>query len=325
MNFKYIASAITAIAAACLVQGAIAQEFPTRQVRIVSALPVGSGPDAATRVLAEKLSRYWGQPVIVDARPGGAGFISAEAVKGGSTEGYDLLLSDNGFVAINPSLYQKFPFDFERDFEPASLFFKTPFFIAVGANSPLSNAKDLTAAAMSKPGALSYGSPRIGSPSHLGGALYESLTNTKMIHVPFTETSQLFASVASGNVTWALGSVATTRSLVDAKKIKLIAVASNSRDPAKPDVPTVAEAGGPSNFEVTAWVGLFTRKGTPQKTLDKINESVARALSEPDVKKFMVTAGYTPVTSSRKEFADLIKKDIKSSADLVVRAGAKAD
>jgi len=324
MSFKSLAGAL-ALASMWAAAPAHAQDFPTRTVRIISAFPAGSGPDAAARVLAQTLARYWGQQVIVDPRPGGSGFIAAGAVKNSAPDGHDLLITDDGQITINPSLYKKMSFDVERDFDAAAAFFRTPFFIAVAANGPITTAKDLTALASANPDTVSFGSPRIGSPSHLGGALYAMLTNTKMLHVPFTETTQLFTAVASGDVTWGLGTVATTGALVRSGKVRLIAVAAEKRVADQPDIPTVVESGGPAGFEVTAWVGFLARQGTPKGTLDKINRDIQRALREPELQVFLGKVGYEPVYASRDEFIALIRSDTKKNAERVARAGAKAE
>ena len=325
MNIRSALAAWIAVALAWTATDVQAQEFPTRIVRIVSPFPTGSGPDAAARVLADRLERYWNQHVLVEPKPGGSGFIAADAVKNGAADGHDLLITDNGLVTISPSLFKKLPFDVERDFAPAALFFRTPFYITIASNGPIQTPKQLIAAARANPGGVSYGSPFIGSPSHLGSALFEMQTKTRMIHVPFKETTQLFTAVASGDVTWALGTVAPTGALVRAGKLKLIAVAAPSRVGTQPDVPTVAEAGGPEGYEVTAWVGFLARRGTPAATLDKIQRDVGRALNEPEVKAALATIGFEPVQSSRDAFAALIRSDTKKNAELVARSGAKAD
>ena len=319
------ANALLAVGALSLNAHASAQDFPTRTVRIVSPFPGGSGPDAAARVLAERLGRDWHQSVFVEPKPGAGGFLAVESVKNGAQDGHDLLIAENGLITISPSLFKKLPFDVDRDLAPAALFFRTPFFITVAANGPIQSTAQLIAAARAAPGMLTYGTPRVGSTPHLGSAQFEALTQTKMTHVPFKETTQLFTSVATGDVSWALGTVATTGALVRSGKLKLIAVAAPSRLSSHPDVQTVAESGGPNGYEVSAWVGLFARKGTPAATLDKIQRDVAKALAEPEVRDRLAAIGYEPVVASREEFAAVIRSDTRKNAELVARTGATAD
>ena len=187
---------------------AAAQTFPTKTVRIVSPYPTGAGPDTVARLLAEKLTKNWGQQVIVEPRSGGNGFIAVDAVKK-SSDPHDLVMLDNGHIAINPSLFKRLPYDVEKDFQPAALIYRTDFLIAVAANSPYKTVGELIAAAKASPGKISYATPFVGSPSHLGSALLEMRTGTQMVHVPFKETSQMVASVGNGEVTWTLTTLAT--------------------------------------------------------------------------------------------------------------------
>src|SRR5215212_3501818 len=193
---------------ACLIAlplAVAAQTFPTKTVRIISPYPTGAGPDTVARLLADKLAKSWGQQVIVEARPGGNGFIAIEAVKSGARDGHEIVMVDSGHVAVNPSLFKRLPYDVDKDFAPAALVYRTDFLIDV---------------AKKHPGRVSYGTPFVGSPSHLGSALLELRTGTQMIHVPFKETSQMTAAVANGDVGWTLTTLATAGPLVRAGKVK---------------------------------------------------------------------------------------------------------
>ena len=304
---------------------AAAQEFPSRTVRLLSPFPAGSGPDVAARLVMEKLSRYWSQPVIVEPRPGGNGVIAIEAMKTGAKDGHDLVVLENGHVAVNPTLFKKLPYDVERDLAPAALMYRTPFFVAASAAGPFQSVPDLIAAAKAKPKTLTYGTPFVGSTPHLGAALFESMTGTQMVHVPFKETSQLWSSVGTGEVSWALGTLGTTGPMVRAGKVKLIAIAAQERLPAQPDIPTVAEAGGPSGFEVSAWIALFAPRSTPPGTLDRINRDVNRALNEPDVRERYAAIGFQPLPDSRDALAQLVRSDSRKYAELIKRTGATVD
>jgi tripartite-type tricarboxylate transporter receptor subunit TctC len=222
-------------------------------------------------------------------------------------------------------LFSKLPYDVDRDLAPVALVYRVPFFITVSTASPIQTVPDLIAAAKDKPGTLSYGTPFIGSPAHLGSALFEAMSGTKMNNIPFKETSQLFSSVASGDVTWALGTYATTGPLVRSGKLRLVAVAASKRTASNPDVPTVAEVARMPGYEVNAWVGMFAPKNTPAATLEKINADVNRALGDTEVRQKMMAIGNEPTPGPRAEFASVLREDTKKYAALVKSTGIKVD
>lgn len=315
------------IAAAALVAGgdASAQDLPTKPIRIVSPFATGTGPDIVARLLADKMSKAVQQPVLVDARPGGNGFIAAEEARRAPADGTVLLLVDNGHVAINPALFSKLPYDVERDFAPVGLLFRTPFFVAVSSAGPFRSVADLASAAKARPGEISYGTPFVGSPSHLGSALFESLTGTQMLHVPFKETPQLWTAIANGEVAWGLGTIASTRPLVQSGRLKLMAIAANQRLPTQPNIPTVAELGGPAGYEVNAWVALLAPRATPPRALQRLNAEINSALQDKDVQERFVSFGFESIPSTTGQLADLIRLDTRKFGELVKRTGAKAD
>jgi len=302
-----------------------AQTFPTKTVRIISPYPTGAGPDTVARLLADKLAKSWGQQVIVEARPGGNGFIAIEAVKKGAADGHDLVMVDSGHVAVNPSLFKRLPYDVDKDLAPAALIYRTDFLVAVSANGRYATVGQVIEAAKKQPGKVSYGTPFVGSPSHLGSALLELRTGTQMVHVPFKETSQMTAAVANGEVDWTLTTLATAGPLVRASKVKFIGVAAKSRLAAAPEIPTVVEAGGPADYEVNAWVAWLAPKTTPAAAIATINRDVNRALGEPDVRERLATFGFTPLPSSPQALADLIRADTAKYAELVRKTGATID
>src|SRR6266478_1641176 len=235
---------------------ALAQTFPSKVVKITAPYAAGAGPAIFTRIMADKLSKAWSQPVIVDAKPGASGFIAIEAVKNAAPDGHELLVVSNSHVAINPALYKKLPYDPEKDFVPVAMFYRTPFFIVVSTAGPYQTVPALIAAAKAGPGTVSYGSSYVGSPSHLGSAEFEYLTGTKMIHVPFRDQSQMYVGIANGDVGWAFSTLGSALPLIQAGRIKIIAIAAKQRLKTLPDVPTLAEAGGPATMVVGAWLAL---------------------------------------------------------------------
>jgi tripartite-type tricarboxylate transporter receptor subunit TctC len=302
-----------------------AQDFPTKSVRIITPFPVGSGPEGVTRLVADKLSRMWGKPVLVENRPGGNGFIAIDAFKRGATDGHDLIQLDNVHLSAYPHLFKKLPYDPQKDFDTLLPLFKTYFFFTTATNSKYRNVADLVNDAKANPKKLNYGSWSVGNPVHLGSALFDNVSGTDMQHVIYKETSQLYTAVANGELAYSLGTSATAGPLVRAGKLRFLAIAAPARLPAFKDVPTVAEAGGPAGFEVSGWTAIAAPKGLPKAVADKIQADIAKALAEPDVREKFVSFGYEPFTPSRDEFAKYIQTESSRFAGIIQKAGAQLD
>src|SRR6266704_2330113 len=181
--------------------------YPTKVVKILAPYSSGAGPSIFMRIIGDKLAKAWGQQVIVDSRPGASGFIAIEAGKNAAPDGHELLIVSNAHVAINPALYKKLPYDTEKDFVPGGLLYRTPFFVTVTPVGPCPTVRALIAAAKASPGNLTYGAPYVCSTSHLGGAALEYRTGTKMVLVPYKDQSQIYASIANGDLDWMLSTL----------------------------------------------------------------------------------------------------------------------
>lgn len=310
---------------AALIGPAAAQTYPERPIRITSPFPAGSGPDAVARMIGEKVAATLKQPVVIDPKPGANGFIAVEAVKRMPPAGYELLLADVGHLAINPVLFKKLPYDPQQDLTPVSGLYRTSFFIAVAADGPVKNIKDLIAAAKAAPGKLTYGSNAVGGPLHLGAAQVEAATGTQMVHVPYKELGQLYGSVATGEVTWAMASIASAGPLLKSGKLRFLAIADRARSPALPDVPTLEEAGGPKGVEATTWVALMGPKGMPAPVVASINQAVAAALRSEDIAQRFATFGFNAYPATGAQLAEVMREDTPRYAVLVKRTGASAD
>lgn len=304
---------------------ALAQDFPTKPVRILTPFPVGSGPEGVTRLVADKLSRMWGKPVIVENRPGGNGFIAIDAFKRGATDGHDLIQLDNVHLSAYPHLFKKVPYDLQKDFEPLLPLFKTYFFVTTATSSKYKTVSDLIDDARANPGKLNYGSWSVGNPVHLGSALFDSVNGTDMQHVIYKETSQLYTGVANGELAYALGTSATAGPLYRAGKIRFLAIAAPKRLPAFKDVPTVAEAGGSAGFEVSGWTAIAAPRGLPKAVTDKIQRDIEKALAEPDVREKFISFGYEPFTPTREQFGQYIQSESARFAGIIKKAGASLD
>lgn len=304
---------------------AMAQFTPNNPVRISSVFPTGSGPDVVARLVADKLQARWKQPVMVDAKPGGAGAVAINAMKGAAPTGHDLVVVDVGNLSINPLIFQKLSYDPQTDLVPVALLYKTAFFVAVAADGPYKSFKDLMQASGQKGSPLRYGSNAVGGPIHLGSARLESAMGTEMMHVPYKETSQLYAAVSTGEINWAYGSVATAGGLVQANKLRFIAVADTKRSAAKPDVPTLEEAGGPKGLDALTWVAIMAPKGTPATVVAEINKAINEALAQNDVKDKMATFGFAISQGPAQQVADLMQLDRARYAEVLKRVKVSID
>ena len=304
---------------------AAAQTWPTKPVRVITPFPSGSGPDAVLRVIGEKLAQAWGQQVVIDNRPGANGFIALDAVRKSPPDGYTLVQADDAHLALQPHLYRNIPYDVAKDFDPVATLFRTYFFVVVPAGSQWKNVKDLVDAARSKPGALTYGSWFVGSPGHVGAAMLEAATGTQMVHVPFKEMSQLFAAVGNNDVAWSFGSAASAGPMYRAGKVRFIAVAAPKRVAGFTDIPTMAEAGGPPNLEVKAWVALLAPRGVPADVANRINADLAKVLAMPDVREKFASFGFEPFPSQPADIRTLREADSKRYAEIVQRAKISLD
>jgi tripartite-type tricarboxylate transporter receptor subunit TctC len=268
-----------------------AKRFPSKPMRIFNPFPVGGGPDGVSRLIASKLADAYQQPVLVENRPGANGFLAIEAFRQGARDGHDLMVLDLVHLTAYRWLFKHLPYDPQRDFTPLLPTFRTHFFIVVGKDSPHQHLSELLAAAR-QPGAVTYGSWAVGSPAHLGGAMLAAQTRTDMRHIVYKETAQLYTDVANGTLSFALGTLATTRSLLDGGRLRLLAVAAPKRLPTHPNVPTVAQAGGPANFEMAGINLMVAPPGLPAQRADQLWRDVGQALQGPDVDAKFTAFGY---------------------------------
>ena len=322
---RSLMAAAIAVLSAALPFAASAQGFPTKPVRIITPFPVGGGPDGVARLVADKLARSWGQPVTVENRPGGNGFIAIDAWKRGAKDGTDLLIVDNVHLAAYPALFKKLPYDPVKDFDTLLPLFRTYFFFTVGGDSKYKTVGEIIADAKANPGKLNYGSWSVGNPVHLGSELFESMTGTQMEHVIFKETTQLYTSVSTGEIQFALGSAATAGPLYRAGKLKLLAIAAPQRSAAYPDVPTVAEAGGPKGFEVIGWNAVAVPPGLPPAVSDKIRKDIEQALTGPEIVEKFKSFGYESFPTTRPEFDAFVKSESQRFGDVIRKANIALD
>ena len=301
------------------------QAYPVKPVRVITPFPTGSGPDTAMRLVGDRLTKAWGQQFIVDNRPGGNGFIAGEAARRAAADGYTLAQLDVANLTVHPHLYRKMPYDPVRDFDPVAGILRTYFFVVVPAASPWKSVADLIAEAKAQAGKLSYGSWFVGSPGHLGAVQLELATGTRMNHVVYKDMNQLYSDVGSKEIAWAFGSAGSTSAAYQAKRVRYLAAAAPQRISGYPDVPTVAEAGGPPNFEVVGWVVLMAPRGTPGAAVKRLNEGVAQALADREVAERFQVFGYEVMPLQPAQVARLIESDSRRYGDVIKKLNIALD
>jgi tripartite-type tricarboxylate transporter receptor subunit TctC len=307
-----------ALAAVLAAVNAAAQTYPVKPIRMI----VGPGPDALARVLGQKLTEAWGQPVVVDQRGGGGGTISAEAVARAAPDGYTLLLA-TGTHTINPSLY-KVAYDMEKDFAPVTLIASTPFILAVHPSVPVGSVEDLIRLAKAKPGTLNYGSGGSGTPPHLATELFKSMAGINLVHVPYKTVAAAITDLIAGRlqVMFTVGPAGLPQ--VRAGTIRALAVSTAKRSGFVPELPTVAQSGLPA-FDVFGWNGLLAPAATPREIVIKLQREVADALRLPEVVERIAAFGFEPIGSTPEEFAGFIAADIARWAKVAKESGARID
>ena len=301
------------------------QSEPKGTVKISSVFPTGSGPDVVARIIATKLQAKWNQSVVVDAKPGGAGAVAIASMMGQAPTGNDLVVVDVGNLSINPLIFKKLAYDPDKDLVPVAVLYKTAFFVAVSTESPIKSIKDLMVAAANKSMPLKYGSNAVGGPIHLGSARLETALGAEMLHIPYKEISQLYASVSTGEIDWALASIASAGPLLKAGKLRFLAVVDQARSAAMPEVLTLAEAGGPRDLYATTWVALMASRGTPETITSSINKAVDEALAMADVKERLAGFGFVPSPGSPQQVLELTRADRARYAEVLKRVKVSVD
>lgn len=316
------ATALALVATATAVQ---AQSWPQKPVRLVAAYPPGSGPDAVMRIVGDRLQKAWGQQLVIENRPTGNGVIALETVKRSPPDGYNFLLADDAHLAAHPFLYKSLPYDTTKDFEPVAMVYRTYFFFVVPSDSPWKNTNDLVAEAKRRDGRMTAGSWGIGSIGHIGIARFEALTGAKFTHVPFQGTTMVYPAVGNKEVDWAFGSVASSMSSFKAGKVKYLAAAAPSRIVGFPDIPTMAETGGQSGFDVGGWVVIMGPRGLPPAVVQRINADVTKALADAEVKEKMNALGFEPWAQTPAQVVEQLQAASKRYADIVPKAKISLD
>jgi len=297
--------------------------YPAKQIRVIVPFPAGGPTDAIARAIGQKLSETWGQPVIVDNRPGAGGNIGTELAAKSPADGYTLFI---GTVAnaINQSLFAKLPFDFVRDFAPVTQNYVTGLILAVHPSLPAHSVKELIALAKAHPGQLSYSSSGVGGTPHLAGELFNSMAGVTMVHVPYKGSAPAIADLLGGHIQLTFDNMLTVLPQVKAGKLRGLAVTMTTRSPLTPELPTVAEA-GLKGFEVKSWNGVVVPTGTPKEIIARLNGEIVRILRQPDLREKFLVQGVELVPTTPEEFGAFIKQDIAKWAKVIQLSGARAE
>ena len=303
--------------ASMVATGAQAQTYPDKPVKVILPFPTGTGPDTVMRMVGERLGRLWGQQVIIENRAGANGWLAMDAAKRAPADGYTLLQADAPPMTVSPFLWKKLPYDPNKDFEPLAGLYRTHYFVVVAADSKWNTVGDLVAAAKAEPGKLTFGSSGNGGNLHLGGAMMEKATGTKMSHIPFKETTQIYISISAGDIGWAVGTASTTQPMLKANKVKYLAITAPKRSPLFPNVPTVAESGGPSGYELQTWVALFAPTGVPKAISAKINADVAKVLQDPELRAYLNGVGFEPQIETPAGMLSVMSRDAAMFKEVV--------
>ena len=307
------------------VNPAHAQSFPTKAVRITTPFSAGSGPDAALRTIAERLSKKWGKPVVIDNKPGGNGFIAVSAFRGGATDGHDLIQLDSNHITTHPHTFRNLPYEPARDFAPLRMILRTHFFVVVPKDSPFKSVDDIVNAARAAPGKVTYGSWFNGSPGHMGALLLESMKKIQMLHVPYRDFAQLYTAVSANEVQWALGSLASAGPMEQTGRVRFLALAGPTREPTYPKVPTTAELPSMRGYEVSGWTGIFAPIGTAPAVRERIAADIAEALASPDVVERYKALGYERPDFGTAAYAQLIQRETSAWAATIKNANLRLD
>ncbi len=301
-----------------------AAEYPKRPIRMVVPFPPGGATDILARVVGKRLSEVWGQPVIIDNRPGAGGTLGANLVAKASPDGYTLLMGTNASHAIAPSLYANLAYDALKDFVPITLVAIVPQVVVVHPALPVKNIRELIALAKEKPGELNFGSAGQGTPGHLGMELFKMMTGTNMIHVPYQGGAPGLAAVAGGQVQFMADNMNSALSLIQAGRVRAIGVTSAKRSGALPEMPTIAEQ-GVVGFDSGSWFGMFAPAGTPAAIVTKLHAETVKTLQLEDVKQTLAQQGAEVGANTSAQFTELIKSDIARWAKVIQAAGVKVN
>lgn len=309
---------LSGVASAQTVQG----DFPSRPLRIVVPYPPGGTNDVIARLLGQKLQEMWSQPVVIENKPGAAGNIGASDVAKAAHDGHTLLLTNINIVSMNPGLFDRMPFDPQKDFAPISLLGTSALMLVVHPSVQVQNVQELINLARREPGRLSYGSGGNGSPQHMSAEMFKAMTKTSMVHIPYRGAAPAIADLLANQVQVSVGVVNQLLPHIRSGRLRALGVTSRNRLATAPDVPTLDESGVPG-YESEIWLGLAAPAGTPTAVINTLNQAVRRVMAMPDVIEKLNAQGIEVLVSSPEQMRQRGLEDLKRWTDVIRSSGIK--
>ena len=314
------------VMAAILLNGvATAQEYPARPIRVIVPFTPGAGTDIVARAIAQALNDAWKQSVVVDNRPGAGGTIAGELVARASADGYTLMLGNVSTLAIAPALNPRLPYNPLRDFAPITLITTSENVLVLHPSVPATSMREFITYAKANPRKLNYGSSGNGTTSHLGGAMFASMTGTEMTHVPYKGSGPMLTDLLAGQLQLSFSSVPTALPHIKSGRLRALAVTLLTRSSVLPDLPTVQEAAGLKGFEISLWQGIVAPAATPRAIVMKLNQQIATSLRTADMKHKLTVQGLEAVGNTPEQFGAYIGAEISKWTRVVQSSGARAD
>jgi len=320
---RWLAAAALALLAAPAAWAQGAAAFPSKPLKIVVTFTTGGAPDILARLIGDRLAADWGQPVVIDNKPGAGGNTGADFVAKSPGDGYTLVLGTVGTHSINGALYAKMPYDMVRDFTPVTLLATTPNLLVVHNDVPAKTLAELIALGK-KEGKMTFASAGSGTSIHVSGELFKTMTGIDMTHIPYKGRATAIPDLLGGRVTMMFDNMPSSLPLVKEGKLRALGVTSLKRSPAAPEIPTIAEQGLPG-FDAVSWFALFAPAGTPRAFIDRLQGEVKKILASPDVAAKLAEAGLDAVGSTPDELAAYQRAEIAKWAKVVKDSGAKVE
>jgi len=322
---RAMAGLCAAVVAATVAPAGLAQApYPSQQIKIICAFPAGGGTDLTARLLADQLNRILGQQAIVENRTGASGMIGTGAVAGAAPDGYTLLVA-SGEMALNPHLYRKMTYDWERDLQPVTLLVKVPNVLAVNMDVPAKNVAELIAYAKQNEGKLTFSSSGIGNPQQLTGELFNKMAGVQIRHVPYKGAAPQIADVAGKHITMTFVSIGAALPFIESNRIRPIGVTSTTRVSALPNVPAISEHPPLAGFELVNFFGFFGPAGLPDPVLRRLNGAAVQALKTPDMSAKLRASGFEPSPTTPEQFREFIRQESAKFAKIIAEAGIKLE
>ena len=298
--------------------------YPAKAIRYVVPFPAGGPLDIVARAIGQELNKSWGQPVVIDNRPGAGGNIGADLVAKAPADGYTILMGAVSTHAINVTLYNKLPYDPIRDFAPVTLITSVPNVLVVHPSVPANNVKELIALAKSRPGQLNFASGSTGSAGHLAGELFNSMAGVRMTHIPYKGAAPAVVDLMAGHVSLMFDNMSSALPNIKATRVRALAVTTLKRSPLLPQLPTISDA-GLRGFDIATWFGIFAPAGAPPDIVARLNGEIVRILHTPEMKERLALLGAEPIGNKPDEFAAFVRAEIPKYAKVIQASGARAD